>query len=175
MLLPCTMSRICKHCAVGRQLISDIWFTSKKAQKTILLLEQISKNFRLHNKIHCFDPKRIKIQSHRKTKPSKIAFKNKMSHEINSSLTKEKEPADSQVIWKRVFLQKTPKPSSYSTPSHKSFFSSYALTFVFKASKLSDMSFMSPIQNKDCWYYKCYTSKKKQSGIIFRTCQFFSR
>ena len=76
MLLPCTMSRICKHCAVGRQLISDIWFTSKKAQKTILLLEQISNNFRLHNKIHCFDPKLIKIQIRRKTKPSKIAFKN---------------------------------------------------------------------------------------------------
>ena len=76
MLLPCTMSRICKHCAVGRQLISDIWFTSKKAQKTILLLEQISNNFRLHNKIHFFDQKLIEIKIRRKTKPSKMAFKN---------------------------------------------------------------------------------------------------
>ena len=32
-----------------------------------------------------------------------------ISHEINSSLTKEKEPADSQVIWKRVFFAENPK------------------------------------------------------------------
>ena len=109
MLLPCTMSRICKHCAVGRQLISDIWFTSKKAQKTILLLEQISK------KSLCITTKFIVfIQNWYKVVPKPKFWKllsstKNISHEINSNLTKEKEPADSQVIWKRVFFCRKPQ------------------------------------------------------------------